>query len=395
MPTPIPSGEKSAVIALVNVVNPVEAMRLATVLVNYEDVLTMIGRQLSTFIQRNNYLIQVMACFTDANLVSVGIYNRKSGNNLTEPNAIINSNYAGIMTMSSNIGQLVILGNSFVNSVVLSSNVDVQYIYIGPGSTLNIADSSASGAIINKIILPFVRSTPSTLNTLKFGSTIGLVQVDAGSYYGGVANDDVTATCPDVVTSVVATENTNNSVLISWALPGSYLMINIFYKKANSNVWILATDSDGDFDGDTGFVFRTLESDTFYSFRISTVCTNGGIANAEITTQTVCCGSGTVLTQYVDCEITANIKTSPNPANTQTLRNGTVIPLEYPVGATLTIPYLADPAKYVFKTLVVDEANYQNFPFNVTTGVFNAAGTTLTTFIDGNVVTIRASIPQL
>lgn len=421
MPTPLLPGEKQAFIALASIApfpgGAGEADRLQSVLNYYSDVYTAFMRQLDLFATNTQYLKQAISCFTDANLQAVGIFNNKqvTSPTMVNPVLLINSNYS-FVDISENSPPssppfqpaLTLLGNSYIGRLTVHAYTGISELYIGPGSTVDVADASQIlgsppiSARINKIYLPYMRSNPSKLNAVTYESQIGQVIIEDGSYYGGIQSYDPKAICNEPVANVVVTETTKNGFLVSWTLPAigsppssnSYLFINIFFRKSSSHPWIQVNQGieyDGDYVGDTGFIFRCLDSDTFYDIKIQTVCQNGGRANVITTFQTVCCGAGTVMNQYLDDTIRVLIKTSPNPATTQTLRNGTVLPKEYPVGATITIPYLA--GKYVFPDILIDNVNYQDFPFNDATGVFDATTTPLGAFIDGNVVSIGSSIP--
>ena len=129
-----------------------------------------------------------------------------------------------------------------------------------------------------------------------YGSNIGQVVVAEGSYYGGILAYDPANPCYAAVTNLKVTDITYNSVLLSWTLPVSsppgsqpFLFINIFWRETNSSVWIPVTTSDGEYVGETGFVFRNLDKDTLYDFMVQTVCPNGGLAESLIAAQTVCC----------------------------------------------------------------------------------------------------------
>lgn len=407
MPTPLQPGEKPAFIKLVQAApppgGPAEAQRLESILNNYEDIFTCITRQLESFASNNAYLTQALACFDDTQLQLVGIWNNKtiSSPPLSDPVLVVNSTFTDDLILispqpSPPVNQvLCILGNSAIYGVSLEENANLSELYIGPGVTVNQVDASQPGALINIIWLPFLRSTASSLNSAVFGSHINDFLIDKGSYFGGFTNDNPEAVCDSVVTSMQATEITKNSILVSWTPPRDpYLFINTFYRKTNSDVWIAATEDDGDFVNDTGFIFRFLESDTWYDFRAAVTCNNGGISNTDITTQTVCCGAGTQLLLYKTCPITILISETPDsPPLGQTLCNGVSIDLHYPPGPTITIPYLATVNCAVLLPFVLDNVPYQLMPFNKTTGTWDANGTPIGSFIDGNVITVNVSLP--
>lgn len=392
MPTPIPSPEKTAFIAIVNAVNPQEALRLPAVMVNYEDVPMVIGRQEDEYAANNAYLTECMGTLNQGALLTAGIYfNQTASSLVTNPAFWVNSQTTGGIDITTNTAGFGIFGTSYINNITISASVILQNLTIEPGSTVDVLDSSATGAIVKTIYLPFAKSTPSTLNIVKFGSRIGDVQVAQGSYYGGIEAYDPQLPCALPVTSISATEVTKNGVLISWTPPTSgFIFITPFYRKTNSKPWILADENAGEFVGNTGFVFRDLESDTYYDFQITVMCNNGGVNSQTITTQTICCGGGP-LSIYKQCGITILIVASPDPSDVLYLCNGTPIPRQYPAGATLTIPYLAGKNQLV--PFIVDNANVNDVPFNPVLGQFNAAVSTLGSFVVGNIVQMNFSLP--
>lgn len=411
MPTALPSGEKAAFIAIVNVApypgGANEAARLQTILNTYEDIPTAITRQLPLFESNNSYLINAITVFNDNMMQTAGIWVNKDPTigPLTNPVLIINStiNLVNIVALSPPIyNSLCILGPSLVKDIVLAAGVELNELYIGPGATVDVADSSnavvsppnSPPTIIGKIYLPFEKSTPSNLNAIKYLSVVNQVIVDPGSYYGGVQASDPDLACAETVSGISAQEITKNSVFVSWTPPTTYLFINTSYKKSNSKVWVEATEDIGDFSGDSGFVFRDLESDTFYDVRIAVQCLNGGWSFQTISFQTVCCGAGTMMSLYKQCQITMLISASiPSPPPAQTLCNGVSIPLYYPPGTTITIPYLATVNCAVVSDMVIDNSTFQLMPFNKGLGQWDASGTSIHGFNDLSVVTVGMSLP--
>ena len=390
---------------------PDEASRLEDILNTYDDVTTAICRELELFASNNAYLCKVMDTLNDANLLSVGIWYKKTDTSppLTNPVMIINSTITYVEIdadiasppssppMGPQYPALTLLGSTRIKTLAIVAGVTLNELYIGPNATVDLLNSSAvtitsppAASRVNKVYLPYLKSTASTLNKVAYNSQIGQVIVDLGSFYGGVEGYNPDTVCAEVVTNLSAIELTKTSAMLVWTPPANYLFINTFYRKTGSNTWILATEVDGDFDGDSGFTFRHLEADTFYSFKISTVCTNGGIADVVVSAKTGCCGSGNAITLYTECQITVTIKDTPDTVQME-LCNGYEIDAEYPSGPTLTIPYLAN--RQVNKLVVVDNINYQNFPFDKPSGTFNAAATTLGSFVDGNIVTATTLLP--
>ena len=398
MPTLIPIGEKDAFIAIVAVRNPNEAIRLQSVLNYYEDVPTTIGRQQEDFANNNGYLTAVMSTLDNVNLQAAGVYYSQTLNTPPSPPPAmwINSSTNYGITIPSSPPGFAVLGNSSIDKITLSPYVIIPGLYIGPGSTVDILDGTATGSHVNYLYLPFARSTPSSLNSARVGTRIGAVEVAEGSYFGGYTANDPEAICVPV-TDMQATEITKNGVLVTWTPPVSasppILFIETFYRKTGSKVWLPASEEIGDYQGMSGFAFHQLEPDTWYDIQAVVQCGNGGYSSNQITIQTTCCGAGSRMSLYKNCPITMLIGTAPSPPPVQTLCNGVSIDLWYPPGPTITIPYLATVNCAILQPFVIDNYNYQLMPFNPATGTWDASTTPVRSFIEGNVVTVNVSIP--
>lgn len=290
MPTPIPAPEKTAVLDRIKVLDPVEADKLNTELVNYEDVLTMVGRSLPVFEYKNSYLIEVISQLNQNQLNAVGIYYNINGPIGNDPRLIIDCTVTGGATTitAASLG-LGIFGNSVVDLITVSAGIVLRDLWIAPGSKLVELDATAAGAFVNTVFIRNLRSAPAELSSIKFGSGVGSVKVDKGAIFGGIQSVTPGAVCAIPVTNLAASDVTYNTVKLSWTAPaGNYLVLNVYYKKTESGVWLLASEKVGDFITD-GFIFRSLEKETKYDFKVSVTCTNGGIADATLSQVTTCC----------------------------------------------------------------------------------------------------------
>lgn len=410
MPTPLPPTEKANFISLVRVApypgGPNEADRLQTILNTYDDVITAIFRQLELFATNNAYLTNCLNVLNQVNVEAAGIWFNTSISSppLTDPILIVNSTITEVILNPASppaFKQLCILGSSYIGKVYLEPGATLNDMYIGPGAVVDIHDSSAfSGsppayAITQRIDLPFLKNTPATLNAIAYQSVVNQVYVEPGSNFGGVQTDDPNLPCTQQVTGITATEITKDSVLVSWTKPASYLFIDVYYKKTRSNVWVKVDDSSGSWQpNDSGFAFSCLESDTFYDVKITSRCLNGGLASNTVTFQTVCCGSGSMLSLYKNCQIKMLISSTPDsPPNGQVLCNGVSIDLHYPPGTTITIPYLATVNCAMISDIVVDNDVYQLVPFNKATGTWDFSSTSIGGVNEGSVVTVGMSLP--
>lgn len=100
---------------------------------------------------------------------------------------------------------------------------------------------------------------------------------------------------------------------------------------------------------------------------------------------------GRLIIGWMPAMIEVLIVASPNPANTQTLANGDIIPKEYALNldGTLTIPYLVN--RNVLTPFVFDNVVTQDVTYNKTTGTFD--GSVIGGFQTNNYITINASVP--
>lgn len=392
MPTPIPPLRKTAFIVIVNAVDPIEAGRLVTILNNYEDVPTAIGRQEDVFNASPAYLNEVLTTLDNAVLLTVGIYFKRTPNALVvNPVLWINSITTFGISFTASAPGFGILGVSTIDSIILGAGVNINLLAISPQASVDIVDSTANNSYIERIYVQYAKSTGASLNVVRTNSHVGVVDVDSGAYFGGYSNVDPMAVCPNPVTGIAAREVTHNGVLISWAPPvAGYIFIDTYFRKTNSSMWIKATTDDGDFVGYTGFVFRHLDPDTYYDFNIVVTCNNGGRTASTVTTQTVCCGAGTQLMLLKPCPILISIVTIPSP-DQQTLCNGATIPKEVAPGTTVTIPYFAN--KIILYPMVVTDGIVDDLTFNPALGEWDASGSTIREFRDGDTMRFNAALP--
>lgn len=402
--TPIVSGQKTAFIALVNTVDPNLALRMVDILNYYSDIPTAIGYQLDFHAANPRYLWECMNCFSanDSDMRAAGIYNNNTlSSGITDAVMFVNFIASGTVTYDGDtlfFPSMIVMGNSQIGSIVTPSGTILEYLYIGPGSTVNIFDSTATNSFVNHVYIDFAKSAPGALNAIAFGSGVGSpVVVQDGAYYGGVTTNNPIATCALAVTDLQASDITKDSILLSWVAPESgYTQIVLNYKKINSGTWIEVGPADGDWiytgGAPTGFVFRNLESQTYYNFEVAVTCNNGGVATSVINAETICCGSGgSTISISKACLIEVQIKQTPSPTNYITLCNGQQILAQYPVGPTLTIPYLIGLGAPV-TDLVIGNQTQQGFPYNQLTGTFGTVSPP-TYFLDGDVVSVTFNLP--
>lgn len=289
----IPSEEKENFISIVSAVNPLEALNLQDILNTYDDLVNAILRQLNVFSDNNAYLTRCIATILDdSELQAAGIfYNKTDDALLTNPKVIINSTYStGIAIATVNSSGLYILGPSNIELVTMEMGRELGYLFIGSGAIVNVADSTASGALIRGVDVKCQRNNAGKLNAVKFGSKVYQVLVDPGAYYGGYKEFNPEGDCTSEPANFAYSNVTHNSVVLTWdALQQPHVRLDVIYKKTEDNEWKVVTPNDGEYKStDLGFVsfsFGELEKDTFYDFRLRATCLNGG--TKETATQNV------------------------------------------------------------------------------------------------------------
>ena len=284
----IPSGEVTNFVNILKAYNPPDINYVSWVqtnLVNYSDIPTVLMYSMPDVITENVPLLTaLMSVFTDSGLTGAGIYNGKS-EAYTNPVMLINSNdEGGGIAITSNQTGLTILGNSAITgTITLSSSVTLGGIYVGSTVNINAINASASGASIGTLNIRYLQGLGGYVGGAIAGSTIDLVLVDEGAYYGGIVNDSPTGTCSAEITNLTTTPPqyyqaiTHNCIPLYWTgTTGTYIKLIIQYKKSSSTAWITADDTCGNYVNYSLFVFTNLDHDTYYDFQVIAVCTNGG-----------------------------------------------------------------------------------------------------------------------
>lgn len=299
MPTPIVSGQKTAFLAMVNALNPTEALRLNGILVNYSDI----PNAIAMFTKYPDFLNAGMACFAanDSDLRAAGIYVNTSLEDsppITDPVMLVNTSSPYSLYLTISALTIYMLGTTNANDIVVLADVSLNLLFIGAGSTVNILDSTATDAIVNIVDIDYRNDTPAALNSIAYGSTVTTVNVSPGSYYGGIKNINPETKCDLAVVDLAIGAITYNTVFLRWTPPDNfsppevYLQLLVFYRKTGSEVWLPVDNTTGEYVGNAGYVFRTLDKDTLYDFMVSVTCINGGTCSSVISSQTVCCGNG-------------------------------------------------------------------------------------------------------
>lgn len=278
MPTPIPSGEKTAFLDIIKIGLPDQVNYMNTNLVNYEDIPLIVHQNIDYFIEFPQFLAIALNCFTNATMLSVGIYYKQTiVVPVTDTLLIVNSTFSDTITIDINLNFLDILNNSVIYDLIIN-NVNIVTLNVASGSSINILDPFSASGSITVLNIKNVRNNASTVSTLQFGSLVGLIQVDDGAFFGGYNEVNIELPCAIPVTGLGVTNITFNSMTIGWTNPviTGWLYATLYYRESNTTSWIQVDKTIGDFLSDNGFIFTQLQPSTFYDFQVIITCINGG-----------------------------------------------------------------------------------------------------------------------
>lgn len=287
MPTPIPQVYIDNFVAIATAVDKIAGLRVSQTLVNYEDITTAIGRYLSYIEQNETLMTEFINCFPDQRyLNAVGIFVNQAYASMQTasyagPNLYVACTFsAGLTVASGAISVWLANGTTITGGLLVPANISLPYLYLSSGSSLDFMDSSQSGAVVGIITLNNAKTNPAIIRAIATGSTYNVLNATNGAVFGGQSANNPTSACAQPATGLQLNGPiTHNTVPLSWTNPASGIIgVNIYYKKTLSPTWIQAQDSDGDYVGNSGFVFRSLSPDTSYDFQVTTTCKNGGIS---------------------------------------------------------------------------------------------------------------------
>lgn len=287
MPTPIPSGEKTCVINKITGANCNWVAYVTTNLNNLEDIPGIIYTFFDKFSVSATYLNSLLDCFLQSELSSVGVtYNQTITGGQTDPQIIISSTVDSVVLTTTNTNVLFGIIASTVDSVEVRNSLAM--LTIATGSHVRAIQTTGTGCM-GTVKIGCQGNVASTLDGIISGSCYKGVSVDPGAIYGGITPCDNTA-CTDEITSLLASQIKDISLLLTWTNPANTSGNKIYYRIANTMVW-LPIEEKGEVYGIfvnnvTGFAIFGLTPNTQYDFKVQNICASGFVSDGLTVTAT-------------------------------------------------------------------------------------------------------------
>lgn len=285
--------EKNACLDLVKAFNCDRVQWIDVNLNSYDDVLPVFLANLPKLECYPEYMYSLVACFDITELNTRGIYYNDPALGAVGDAKLIVKCVATTVTVTvasgSVLPEFVVAGASTVDEVIVTGGGSVGALSVSTGAILKYLNTAAS-SWIEVVRISGCKSFISKLNTIDGGASVNRLYPFGGGYFGGYNCFAPTGTCADDVTTLAVANVTSNSLTLTWVDPVNTINSLIYYRLNNSATWLLGTAVNGDgvigqyAVDNVGFVFRGLQPDTYYDFKVVNICSNGHPSpGAEIT----------------------------------------------------------------------------------------------------------------
>lgn len=250
---------------------------------SYDDIIPSFLAFLPKFECFPDYTYSLFECFEDSALTARGIYYDKTETTLTDPTLIIKTTATDItlnISTGSGTGEFVIFGNSIVNSVTVDGGGTLVCLSVSAGANLKYLTTTA-GSTISLMRVSGCRTFLSRVDIANSTSIIDNIFVFGGGYFGGYNCADPTSNCASDISVLISEKITQNSITLKWTPAEDTLYTIVYYKLNNTGPWLMGSVNNddgitGSYTVDSlGYIFRGLQMDTYYDFKVVNVCTNG------------------------------------------------------------------------------------------------------------------------
>lgn len=270
---------------------------------SYADLVMVLISLLDRFECVPSFLTDLLSCIDGTELTTLKIYFNVTSGTATDPTFIVNS-AIGTATltitttdsrMGKYVGECVIAGSSVVDKFVLADGT-LGVLDVSGGAHLKVLETTGT-AIINTLRVSGCNSVVSTVDVAASSALIDNEVTFGGGYFGGYSCLNAEAACAHDVSGLATSKITFNSITINWTPASETIRTVILYRLNNYLAWIdvdaanISTPIGNRIIN--GFVFRGLESDTYYDFKVINVCANGiKSGGALITAKTLSIAGG-------------------------------------------------------------------------------------------------------
>lgn len=293
------ADDKAAVLSLLDKHSCFDVDIIDTDFTAYSDIPSLIF-QYASILGCDRIFLEALADVIDsASLDSVKVYYGKSTTDVTNPECIINSTYSGdvlIQKVSTETLRpvIAIFGSTINNIIIDGASFEVGLLIIAGGTTVK-SISTINGARLNVLMINGCNKYPTEVKMIVSGSAIDDIRQINGGGFGEFESADVSGTCGEDVVSLATTLITHDSLKVVWEDAAETIGVTVLFKKSNTSDWLSADVNKlgvtGNMvDSGNGFVFRGLEPNTYYDFKVYNICENGiRSAGVVVTTKTDRC----------------------------------------------------------------------------------------------------------
>lgn len=255
----------------------------------WDDVLAYLVGCIGMFECDLEYLRRLLTCGDITELNARGIYFGQTISTINNPSFVAFCTTDEVLFDDGNDYEDVVIFATNLIKLTLSSSISttnhIHALHISGGSIIKLLQCGDSSPLsIDYLRVAGCKSFISRVEATK-DIYIGEVNKISGGFLGDPVCLDTTATpCTDEVTSLSTQNITMSSIDLVYVPPAGSIKLIVQYRKLNEPVWLeVNSDSQGHFTA-TGFTFTNLDRDTYYDFRVKSICT-GGYPSAGVTIQ--------------------------------------------------------------------------------------------------------------
>lgn len=177
------ADDKQAVIDLVLLQQCNQANYIDDNASDYPELLDMVIQFASTFDCDPAYLTTLLGLIADGIRTSNGVYLGKSGT-VSNPVLVVDCAYTAITVDSGGDYDDLLIFNSTVDELDITTNTNVKLLNVGGGSVISLLDVE-SGSSVGVLLIKSCNGNNSEITKIKEGSSISELGIDEDAEFGG------------------------------------------------------------------------------------------------------------------------------------------------------------------------------------------------------------------
>lgn len=273
------ADDKTCIIDKMKGFNCAEAERADVVLQAYSDVPQFLFENTDEFDCNRVYMYSLLDCIDPLEFPALNVYYNGSTTTITNPVFVARYTADEIVIDAGGVIEEIAVMASTITKITISNNTTVNVLTIGNGSVVEVIETQDTSSI-SYLRITSCFSYSSEVGMATEGTVIDNFLIGETAVFGGYKCIEITGSCGDNITSLVASDITTRSITLSWASPANSISNRLYYKFKNANEWIWIKGDEpigfGNFyDNNTKYIFRDLQFDTNYDFKVVNICEDG------------------------------------------------------------------------------------------------------------------------